>query len=279
MINEQLSSLTLNDWKGTRDTIQKYAQLVGALREKASIPHSHWWHISLSVTDKGLTTASLPKDKNTPGQAFELFLDLNNHHLVIESNFRETKRIKLTGQSLYALCKETDSLLKDIGINISIDKDQFSKGKAGEYDEQAVRNYWNAIQEINKIMISFRSTLSGNKSPVQLWPHHFDMSLSWFSGRLVPGKDPNDAELSEEQMMFGFSTGDDGIPDAYFYITAYPIPDGFPNFDMPVGARWNTNGFQGGVMMYDEFASADNPKVTLLNYFKTFQKAGAKMMK
>jgi hypothetical protein len=277
-MSQQLPSLTLNDWVGTRDTLQKYAQLVGALREKMSNPHPHWWHISLQVSDRGLTTTTTSNDKNTSGQTFEIILDLKNHHLVIESNFRETKRIKLTGQSLYALCKETESLLKDIGINILIDKDQFNDGESGEYDEQAVQNYWNALKKINKAMNSFRTTLKGERSPVQLWPHHFDTAMSWFTGKLVPGKDPKDYESSKEQMMFGFSTGDENIPDAYFYITTYPVPEGFPNFEMPDSARWNINGFQGGVMMYDAFANSNNPETTLLNYFKTFQEAGAKMM-
>ena len=80
-------------------------------------------------------------------------------------------------------------------------------------------------------------------------------------------------------MMFSFSTGDDTIPDAYFYITAYPVPDGLQNLQASEDARWNTNGFQGGVMMYESFAGAGNPAEKLLNYFRTFQNAGAELMR
>ena len=278
MINQQLSSLNLNDWKGTRDTLRKYARMIGTLKEKMSTPHPYWWHVSLRVSDKGLTTTPIPKDKNTPGQTFEIILDLKNHHLIIESNFREVKRIKLTGQSLGAFCEETYSLFTDLGVVLPIDKEKFADGKLGKYDENAATDYWTALWEINRITNKFRSELSGERSPVQLWPHHFDLSMSWFSGRLVPGKDPNDAESSKEQMMFGFSTGDDSISDPYFYVLANPTPEGFPDFDMPDGAKWNTNGFQGGVMMYDTFANSNNPGFTLLNHFKTFQKAGAQIM-
>jgi len=279
MIDQKLSSLTLNDWVGTRGTIQKYAQMLGAIRENSTEPHPHWWHISLRVTDNGLTTTPLPVVKDSTDKTFEVILDFQNHKLRIESNYRELKQISLTGQSLSALCDETCSLLTDIGVTPSVDKSKFMDGKLGKYDPDYVTKYWMALKEINKLMNKFRDELGGERSPVQLWPHHFDMSLSWFSGRLVPEKDPNDAESSKEQMMFGFSTGDDGIPDSYFYITAYPIPEGFPNFDMPEGARWNTNGFQGGVMMYDTFANSNNPQEKLLNYFRTFQKGGAQIMK
>jgi len=279
MSNAQLPPLILKDWRETRDTLQKYTQMIGAIREKMSAPHPHWWHISLRVSDRGLITAPIPKDKNTPDQTFEIILDLKNHHLIIESNFREAKRIKLTGQSLCALCEETCSLLTDIGVVLPIDKEKFADGNSGKYDEGAVADYWSALKEINRITNNFRSELSGEKSPVQLWPHHFDLSMSWFSGRFVPGKDSDDAESSKEQMMFGFSTGDDTIADAYFYITAYPIPNGLQNLKISENARWNTNGFQGGVMMYELFARASNPEEKLLNYFRTFQNAGAELMR
>ena len=279
MIQSQLCALKLNEWKGTRDTLQKYAQMVGALRENFSSPHPHWWHISLRVSDKGLTTTPMPRDKNNRGQTFEIILDLVNHYLLIESNFREAKTIKLTGQSLSALCEETCSLVSDIGVNFPVNKDRFEDGKAGEYDEVAVEEYWKSLKEVSRILNTFRSTLRSERSPIQLWPHHFDLAMSWFSGRLVLEKDPNDAEAAEEQMMFGFSTGDDSIPDPYFYITAYPLPDGFPNFEMPDGASWINDSFKGGIMMYEDYINSKNPEVTLLNYFRTFQKAGAALMK
>jgi hypothetical protein len=279
MSKAQLPPLIIKDWGETRDTLQKYAQMIGTIREKMSTPHPHWWHISLRVSDRGLITAPIPKDKNTPGQTFEIILDFKNYHLIIESNFREAKRIKLTGQSLCALCEETCSLLTDIGVVLPIDKEKFADGKSGKYDESAAADYWTALKEINRITNKFRSELSGERSPVQLWPHHFDLSMSWFSGRLVPGKDPDDAESSKEQMMFGFSTGDDTIADAYFYITAYPVPDGLQNLQISEDSRWNTNGFQGGVMMYESFAEASKPEEKLLNYFRTFQNAGAGLMR
>ena len=279
MQNILFPELHLGEWKETRDTIQKYAQMLGAIRENSTKPHPHWWHISLRVTDNGLTTTPLPIAKDSTDKTFEVILDLQNHKLRIESNYRELKQISLTGQSLSALCDETCSLLTDIGVTPSVDKSKFMGGKQGKYDPEYVMKYWKALKEVNKLLNKFRDGLDGERSPVQLWPHHFDLSMSWFSGRLVPGKDPNDFESSKEQMMFGFSTGDEGIPAAYFYITAYPIPEGFPNFDMPEGARWNTNGFQGGVMMYDTFANSNNPHEKLLNYFRTFQNAAAQIMK
>jgi hypothetical protein len=76
MIQTQLPTLTLKDWIATRDTLHKYSQMVGKLRELMSEPNPHWWHISLRVSEKGLTTTPIPKDKNSPGQTFEVIFDL-----------------------------------------------------------------------------------------------------------------------------------------------------------------------------------------------------------
>ncbi len=272
--------LHLNDWKETRDTLHKYSQMVGAIRETMSDPHPHWWHISLLVSNRGLTTTPIRKTRDTADdQTFEVSLDLEKHKLKVESSFREEMQITLTGQSLSALCDETCALLTDIGVLTPIEKPSFIDGSPGKYISEKVANYWNALKKINRIMNKFRDELCGERSPVQLWSHHFDLAMSWYSGRLIPGIDPDDAESSKEQMMFGFSTGDENIPDAYFYITAYPIPEGFPNFEMPEGVRWSTEGISGGVLIYDSLVKSNNPEEMLLNYFRTFQHAGAELMK
>ena len=74
---------------------------------------------------------------------------------------------------------------------------------------------------------------SSSAAGLRCWPHHFDLAVVWFSGRKVPGQDPNDPEYSNEQMNFGFSTGDSGTPEPYFYATAYPAPDGWMENDLP----------------------------------------------
>ena len=92
-------------------------------------------------------------------------------------------------------------------------------------------------------------------------------------------KDPKDVDSSKEQIMFGFSTGDQTIPDAYFYVLPYPVHKELSKIELPADARWNTEGFQGGVMMYEAFSNAENPEEKLLSYFGTFQRAGAELMR
>jgi len=102
MATIQLPTLRLKDWKETRDILHQYFIMIGTLKEKMSQPHPHWWHISLRVSDLGLTTTPIPKNKDTPDQTFEVIFDLKNNYLLIESNYREVKRI-IVNRTIY-LC-------------------------------------------------------------------------------------------------------------------------------------------------------------------------------
>ena len=85
------------------------------------------------------------------------------------------------------------------------------------------------------LLKQFRSEQHRETSPVQLWPHHFDWALSWFSGRPIPDDGSPTGYRSVEQMMFGFSTGDVSIDEPYLYILAYPFADEWLETKLPDG--------------------------------------------
>jgi len=114
---------------------------------------------------------------------------------------------------------------------------------------------------------------------VQLFPHHFDLSMSWFSGRLIPGQDPHDAENSAEQMTFGFVTGDSGLEDPYFYTTAYPEPAGFTDSPLPGPANWHSASFSGAVLAYQSLVDSERPAELLLDFLNSTRDIGCKLMR
>jgi Family of unknown function (DUF5996) len=271
-------SLRLAEWKATRDTLHKYCKMLGAIREKMSEPQPHWWHINLRVGENELTTLPIYKSKEENNKSFELKLDMVHRKLIIFSSYREAMYVALTGQSLSALCDETCSLLSDIGIYPPVEKPSFIDGKPGTFEPESLINYWNALKNINAVFGEFKSGIKGKTSSVQLWPHHFDLAVSWFSGGLIPGKDSAHPEESEEQMTFGFSTGDETIPDAYFYATAYPEPEKMLNLSLPGNAFWNKTGFTGAVMMYNSIVEIENGSVRLLEFLKSVHSSVSKIM-
>jgi hypothetical protein len=146
------------------------------------------------------------------------------------------------------------------------------------YDSKAAEHYWQALSRIDSVLKRFKRHLDSVTSPVQMWPHHFDLAMAWFTGRMVPGIDPKDEESADEQMNFGFSTGDENIPDPYFYITAYPRSENLTSTAMPADAIWHMRDWQGAVMPYEALVKVSNPEGKLFEFLKRIQAAGARSM-
>jgi hypothetical protein len=270
-----LPPLTLDEWRATRDTLHRYARMLGAIRAALTPKQKHWWHISLRVAPNGLTTTEIPAGESR----FELRLDLTAHRLVIQVDRAQPQSIPIDGHSSAALGAQILAALEQLGIKSGIDKTRLDDAAPAHYDRAAVERYWCALQRIDAAFKRFQHQLGANTSPVQLWPHHFDLAMNWFSGRKVPGTDPTDEEASEEQMNFGFSTGDEGIPDPYFYITAYPLPGGLVKTKLLPEANWHTKGWTGALLPYAVLTRLEQPEEKLLGFLQQVNDAGSRLMK
>ncbi len=275
MSKNKFPALSLTDWQPTRDTIRGYAQVMGKIRRALTPRQKHWWHVSLRAATTGLTTTSIPSGSVT----FEMLLDLTGHKLVISTSRGEQWQKPLRGQSVNTFCEESLAALNSFGIQPKIDRALFSDTTPGAYDTAAVERLWRTFSQIDALFRQFKGELRQETGPVQLWPHHFDLALLWFSGRLVPGQDPDNEEYADEQMNFGFVPGDEGISEPYFYITAYPTPDGLTSAPLPDDAAWRTESFTGAVMMYESLVTADDPGEKLLAFLRIAQQAGAALMR
>lgn len=267
--------LPLDSLQPARDTMQSYAQVLGRVRRTFAPDQKHWWHISLHTTASGLTTTPI----QFGSLIFELQLDFCAHELLISTNLGERFEIPLEGQSPAEFCTEVCDALATWGIYPADKLAKFEDDTPGIYDKTAVATFWTAFSQIDAIFKTFKASLREETSPVQLWPHHFDLALLWLSGRLIPEKDPADAETADEQMNFGFVPGDSGISDPYFYVTAYPTPEGFTNNALPPGAYWQTEGWTGAIMPYSQLVDMQDPQEKLLAFLKMAHQAGASQMK
>lgn len=275
MTNPQFPSLAVANFAATRDAIQVYAKLLGKVRRALTPRQKHWFHISLRAAAAGLTTTPIPAGSKT----FEMLLDFTTHRLAITTSQGEQWQQPLSGQSAAAFCEEALATLAMLGLEPEIDRSLFSDTTPLTYDKTAAERLWQALSQIDAVFKQFKGELREETGPVQLWPHHVDLAMLWFSGRLVPGVDPADEENAGEQMNFGFAPGDAGIAEPYFYITAYPAPEGWVGSPLPQGAVWQTEGFKGAVMKYEILVEADQPAEKLLNFLRTVQQAGARLMR
>jgi len=275
MAQVQLPSLRLADWHESRDTIHQYARLTGKIRTALMPPQKHWWHITLHAAATGLTTTPMPVN----GKTVEFLLDFVNHTLLITTSHGDKAEIALQKQSIASLHQLVIKVLSTLDIKPEFDHSLFVDTTTREYDSEAIARYWHTLAWIDGVFNRFKGELREETGSVQVFPHHFDLSMNWFSGRLVPGIDPADEESADEQMNFGFVSGDSLISDAYFYITAYPFPEGLTDTALPEGADWHTEGFTGALMKYESLQAADDPETMLLTFLRTVQKAGAKLMR
>ncbi|MES9848248.1 MAG: DUF5996 family protein [Candidatus Thiodiazotropha sp.] len=271
----QLPALALSAWRPTRDTLQQYARIVGKVRSHFMPKSKHWWHITLSVYTHGLTTTPIP----VGAKNYELILDLAAHRLVLSGSDGRLSSLPLAGQSTARICRWIIAALPLTGGGLARQVlGDYGDESTLPYDIAAVESYRQAINWVDGAFKAFKGGLREETSPVQLFPHHFDLALNWFSGRLTPGVDPADAEHADEQMNFGFVTGDESIPDAYFYVTAHPEPADWMELELKHGAYWHTDGWVGAVLPYAELLKHDQPYSLLLVYLQQLRLHGAGLM-
>lgn len=274
MVEFKFPQLLLAEWKSTRDILHSYARILGGIRHHLSARQKHWWHISLQVTASGLTTTPI-----TVGpMSFELSMDLTQHLISITTNTKASWELPFSEYPPERMRLAVMDSLVTLGIRPKTDLALVFAHSNDSYDPVYAQHYQKAITQIDVLLKEFKGQLREESSPVQLWPHHFDLAMTWFSGRLVPGTDPNDEEASDESLNFGFSTGDEHIPDPYFYATAYPFPERVAGMLLPGKAVWNSVGWKGALFMYEELSKSKDPRKKLLEFFQTFQRIGSGFM-
>jgi hypothetical protein len=256
-------ALVLSEWKETRDTLHKYCRMVGAIREAMSIPLPLSYHTNLLLCDQGLTTSRLPKNTVSPELTFEVILDIKHQRLIIESNFRESMRIALTGQSLNALCDETCSHLVDMGITPPLEKPSFLEGKRGLFKPEPLLNYWRALSSIYQLMSKIKTEFGRDASPVQLRPDDLTLVLTWF-GKNINGK----SSFEDHQVELGFSTGDDIVPEAYFYISTFPDKYKIEELTTKKSTLLINKAFHKAILHYNDAIMVKDKEKEILEFFR-----------
>jgi hypothetical protein len=275
MSHEGLPPLRLDSWRSTRDAIHDYARLAGAIREGQAPQQKHEWHVTLYCTASGLTTTLVPAD----GFGFEVLIDLIQHRWIVTTSSGEQWSTRLRGQSAADLSDETLTFLADLDIRPEIDTEPFERAHPHDFDPLAAERFWQAMVEVDAVFKRFKAGLPGESGAVHLFPHHLDLSLQWFSGRQITTQDGPAGHPIDEQIRFGFVTGDEIFGDAYFYANPYPLPPGLMNTSPPEGGRWVTTGFAGALLPYADLLEADDPPAQLLRFLVTAQQAGAVLMR
>lgn len=261
----------------TRDALHAYSRVLGDWLKSCRHKRKHWWHASLRTSLRGLTTGPVHA-----GLSFELELDLVQGQLRVRTATGDAMVEVLRGQPASELAESIEKFLTARGLDADFAPDSGHGAQAptplSGYAAASAQTLFSAWNAIGAALVEFRSGIREETSPIQLWPHHFDLSMLWLPGDKVPDQDPDNEEYADKQMNFGFTLGDQVISEPYFYVTAYPLPDAFRELQLPAGTTWNNDGFSGALLLYSSLLRTDDPNEYLLELWNALLSAGRKHM-
>src|SRR5215831_778654 len=111
--NEQIwPALPLEEWKDTYATLHMWMQIVGKIRMSLSPPINHYWHSTLYVTARGLTTSPIPYRN----RIFEIDFDFIDHKLDVRASDGKSAVLALSPRSVADFYAELMSKLRSLDI-------------------------------------------------------------------------------------------------------------------------------------------------------------------
>ena len=267
---QALPELDIDAIADTRDALHAWSRVMGDWLKSARVKRKHWWHASLRPSLSGLTTGVVHA-----GADFEIELDFCASQLRVRT-LSGDHAVALDGQSAASVASYLDKKLAALGVDAALAPGDKNRGDADfpRYSPTHAVDLQRSLAWVAAALERFRAGIREETSPIQVWPHHFDLSMIWLPGHKIPGQDPADEEYADKQMNFGFVFGDEAIGEPYFYVTAYPLPGNLPQLELPAGATWKSEGFNGAVLLYKDLIALSNPAASLQSLWSTLLAAG-----
>jgi hypothetical protein len=288
---ELFPPIPYQDWRETKDTLHRFAQIVGKIRLSASARRNHWWNVPFHLTGRGITTRPMRLDDGT---VFCLDFDFVAHRLVATTAEGRQSSFPLAGCSVAGFYTEVLAALRGLGVEVDIavsrpfdlpdsDRPFAEDTEHRSYDPAAATRYWQVLSQVNLLLEDYAADYSGKTSPVHHFWHTFDIAVTRFGDRVVdqPAQvDPVTREAySREVVSAGFWFGDENFGEPAFYSYTAPEPDGLSDQPLdPPAARWiRQRQSHLAVLRYDDARAAADPWATALGFFRSAYQAGASL--
>jgi hypothetical protein len=274
------------EWADTRATLHLWTQVVGKVRLALAPPVNHWWHVTLAVTARGLTTLPMPCNDFM----MEIAFDFIDHQLIIDLSDGRRRTLALRPQSVADFYREFMDELDALGADVHVwpvpveipgwttrfDQDLTNRS----YDAAAVHSWWLVLSHVDEVLKEFRCGFLGKCSPVHFFWGGFDHAVTRFSGRRAPERPGADLitreGYSHEVISAGFWPGGGTAAEASFYAYAAPEPPGFKTARIGPAAAFYSTDF-GGLFLLSKLRrrTAASPRDALMEFLETTYAAGA----
>jgi len=283
------STLSLESWRDTKNTLHLYLQIIGKVRLTKMPRQNHWWHVPLYVSARGVTTRPIPDGD----QLFTVHFDVLDPEVRITTTSGSRRSFEVSdGFTVAAFYENLMGALVDLDVHADILGEPYDHPTSttpfeedvvnASFDARAVEHYWRILTSIQPIFQRFRGRFYGKSTPVHLFWHSFDLAHTRFSGRQAPPMEDGADEVardaySHEVISFGFWAGDDSTPEPAFYAYLYPEPEGLRSTSIdPDDARWLEQE-TGSLAMYPyaSMIAASDPEAALLHFLESSYRACA----
>ena len=215
-----LPPLPLDVWEDTKETLHRYCQIVGKVRMGLSPFKNHWWHATLYVTTRGLSTGPIPYGNST----FDISFDLLENRLSVTTSDEGVFSFALDDLPVAEFYRRLFEGLRWLSIDTTINTKPFDLGDEQTLDNNTfhwvcdreyVRRYHRILSWVAQVFNEFAGRFDGKTSPVQLYWHSFDLAITRFSGKQVSLPEDTDSvtleAYSHEVVSFGFWPGDASV--------------------------------------------------------------------
>ena len=252
------------DWETSRATLHAYAHGVGAIPRAHAAAHPKWWHVSLNVRPDGLVTDDMALPD---GGTFNVRLDLTYHEVLVEGSGGTSTGFSMTsGVTGTDMADQVIAAVAELGVQGEYNREKFESDDPREYDPAAAGAFLQAANNVAGVFEHHRASLSREVGPVQLWPHGFDLSTEWFGTRVEKYEEEGEIIEYPSQLNLGFYPGTDR---PYFYSNPWPFAgDKLLTASLPHGAQWNTEGWEGSILYYDQLQGDPDAETKLIEYAK-----------
>jgi len=278
--------LPFDSWRETRDTLHRYAQIVGKIQLETTPRVSHFWNVALTLTPRGLSTSAMPYH----GRTFSIAFDFVEHALVMRTRDGGERKLALVPRTVAEFYADVVADLAALGVRVPIwdhpveifrDAVPFSEDHLHRaYDRAWVERYFRVLTSTAEALGEFRARFIGKASPVGLYWGTFDLAAARYSGRRAPSPPSGTIEseaYSHELSEAGFWPGDVRYEHAAFYSLHAPAPDGFDRAKVrPAEAFWQPS-MSCFLLPYDAVRAAASPRDALLDFYESAYEAGANL--
>jgi hypothetical protein len=254
----------LGDWAETRQTLHAYAKVLGTIRGAFSPEQAHYWHLSLLPYTAGLTTSPIPHPADKR-RNFSLSMDLRNHYILLTNSEGGVEQMRMAeGLSATQLGERLLGKLAEMGVEGEVNRHKYADESPRSYALDDAERYFTALTHVARLFEKMKAELKGESSPVQLWPHHFDLSLVRFGTKTVKTEEGE----YPSQVGFGFSPPDDSQAQDYFYVNPFPYEDKVSEAPLTPAATWYSASWKGALLPYAAVADKEDGTQILESFLR-----------